>query len=110
MARKDRAQHAGNEIDSLIRVQQIMSAMQEDMEEVLRLFTGLWKELQDESPNFQYVGTISKEITSLLTKIRVSYKRLVRISPANLYSRMLYALFLRRIVKDDFEAFEVSEE
>jgi len=86
-----------------------MSLIQENMEEVLRLFIGLWKELQDESPNFQYLGKISQVITLLVSKIRVNYKKLVNINPGNFYCRMLYALFLKYIVKDDFEAFEVSE-
>lgn len=110
IARKESTQQALNEIDNLIKVQQIMTQIQENMEEALRLFIGLWKELQDESPNFQYLGKISQEITSLVAKVRASYKRLIFINPANLYCRMLYALFLKRIVKDDFEAFEVNEE
>jgi hypothetical protein len=86
-----------------------MTLIQENMEEVKKLFIGFWKELQDESPNFQYLGKISQEITSLVSKIRMNYKKLVIINPTNLYCRMLYAVFLKDIVKDDFEAFEVSE-
>ena len=84
--------------------------MQENMEETLKLFIGFWKELQDESPNFQYLGNVSHEITLLTTKIRGSYKQLTIINPTNLYCKMLYALFLKNIVKDEFEAFEVYEE
>ncbi len=84
--------------------------MQESMQEVLKLFIGFWKELQDESPNFQYLGNMSHDITQNASKIRANYKRLVALNLDNLYCRMMYALFLKQIMKDEFEAFDVYEE
>ena len=86
------------EIDNLIKFQQIMAEMQEDMQETLKLFVGFWKELQDESPNFQYLGNVSHEVTQNAMKIRSYYKLLVSINPNELYCRMLYALFLKKIM------------
>jgi hypothetical protein len=60
--------------------QQILAEMQECMQETLKLFIGFWKELQDESPNFQYLGNMSHEITSLAAKIRKNYRELVTIT------------------------------
>lgn len=84
--------------------------MQENMQEAQKLFIGFWKELQDESPNFQYLGNTSHEISGIALKIRNSYKELIAINPINLYCRMLYALFLKKIIKDEFEAFDVYEQ
>jgi len=101
---------ASQDIDKLIKFQQLLAEMQEDMQEALKLYIGFWKELQDESPNFQYLGNMSHEITALAAKIRNNYRQLININSANTYCRMLYALFLRKIMKDEFEAFDVHEE
>ena len=84
--------------------------MQESMESTLKLFLGFWKELQEETPNFQYLGSVSYEISQLSRKIRLSYKELISINPENYYCMMLYALFLKTILKDDFEAFCINDE
>ena len=84
--------------------------MQETMQEVLKLFIGFWKEPQDESPNFQYLGNMSHDISQNAIKIRSMYRQLVIINPTNLYCRMLYALFLKKIMKDEFEAYDVYDE
>lgn len=84
--------------------------MQDNMQEALKLYIGFWKELQDESPNFQYLGNISYDIAEIVTKIRQQYKELTILNPMNLYCRMLFAIFLKRIIKDDFEAWDVSNE
>ena len=107
---RESIQQSSSEIDNLIVFQQVLAEMQESMQETLKLFIGFWKELQDESPNFQYLGNMSHEITSIALKIRSSYKQLIAINTTNLYCRMLYALFLKKIIKDEFEAFDVSEE
>ncbi len=109
-ARKDSRTQGSNEIDNLITFQQVLAEMQENMQEVLKLFVGFWKELQDESPNFQYLGNMSHDITQTAQKIRAQYRRLITINPSNLYCRMLYALFLKKIMKDEFEAFDVYNE
>ncbi len=108
--KRESLQQSSSEIDNLIMFQQILAEMQEIMQESLKLFIGFWKELQDESPNFQYLGNMSHEITSIAGKIRVSYKHLIAINPTNIYCRMLYALFLKKIMKDEFEAFDIYEE
>lgn len=84
--------------------------MQEKMQEALKLYIGFWKELQAESPNFQYLGNISYEIAEMVSTIRRSYKELITINTVNLYCRMLYAIFVKRIIKDEFEALDVSNE
>ncbi len=99
-----------SEIDNMIVFQKVLADMQEDMQEVLKKFIGFWKELQDESPNFEYIGTISNEISQRVTQIRADYRSLIAANPSNLYCRMLYAIFLRNVVKDEFEAFDVYDE
>lgn len=108
--KKERHEEETNDIDNLIYFQQNLAEMQECMQETLKLFMGFWKELQDETPNFQYLGDMSHDISQNTTQIRALYKSLIKINPTNLYCRMLYALFLKRILKDEFEAFEVFEE
>ncbi len=108
--KKESRENSTAELDHLILFQQILAEMQENMQEVLKQFIGFWKELQDESPNFQYLGNISHDISQRAVKIRSAYKQLITINPTNLYCRMLYALFLRKIMKDEFEAYEVYDE
>eukprot|EP01022_Parablepharisma_sp_SALTPOND_P008802 TRINITY_DN1369_c0_g1_i1.p1 TRINITY_DN1369_c0_g1~~TRINITY_DN1369_c0_g1_i1.p1 ORF type:complete len:1592 (-),score=178.13 TRINITY_DN1369_c0_g1_i1:522-5297(-) len=110
IVKKESREHSTNEIDNLIQFQQILAEMQENMQEVLKLFIGFWKELQDESPNFQYLGNMSHDISQNAIKIRGQYRKLVTINPTNLYCRMLYALFLKKIMKDEFEAYDVYDE
>lgn len=97
-------------MDVIIKFQQVLATMQELMEDTSKLFISFWKELQDESPNFQYLGDTSHIITKNVNSIRQNYTTLIKITPSNLYCRMLYALFLKRITKDEFEAFDVFEE
>ena len=108
--RKEHNQQSSSEIDDLVSIQQIQADMQESMEQTSKHFVNFWKELQDESPNFQYLGDVSHEITLLVNKIRANHKELINLSPTNLYSRMLYAIFLKWIVKDEFEAYDVYNE
>lgn len=110
MIRKESVDESSQSIDKLIKFQQLLAEMQEDMQEALKLYIGFWKELQDESPNFQYLGGVSYEIDELATKIRKTYKELIMLNPINIYCRMLYAIFIKKIIKDDFEALDVSRE
>lgn len=110
LVKKDGNQQTQAEIDNLIIFQQILTEMQESMAETLKLYIGFWKELQDESPNFQYIGNMSHDISNLAAKIRANYRQLISVNPTNLYCRMLYALFLKKIIKDEFEAFDVYDQ
>lgn len=94
----------------IIKFQQLLAEMQDNMQEALKLYIGFWKELQDESPNFQYLGNISYEIAEIVSKIRHDYKELISLNPENIYCRMLYAIFVKRIIKDEFEALDISNE
>ncbi len=110
IAAQDSRENAPSEIDSMIVFQRLLADMQEGMNEVLKKFFGFWKELQDESPNFEYIGTISNEIAQRVGEIRTDYHLLISASPSNMYCRMLYAIFLRNVVKDEFEASDVHGE
>ena len=98
------------DIDNLIKFQQIFAKMQEEMQNVLTLFISFWKELQDESPNFQRLGSMGHEISQLAISIRGQYRLLTHLNPTNLYYRMLYALFVKTIMKDEFEALDIYDE
>ncbi len=106
----EKGDQASRNIDTLIRFQQLMAEMQEDMQEAIKLYIGFWKELQDETPNFQYLGGISYDIDEILKRIRRMYQELIVLNPVNIYVQMLYAIFTKRIVKDDFEALDISRE
>ncbi len=110
VVQQEKGDEASRNIDKLIRFQQLMAEMQEDMQEALKLYIGFWKELQDDSPNFDYLGNVSYDIDERANKIRRTYRELIVLNPVNIYARMLYAIFTKRITKDDFEALDVSRE
>ncbi|MDR3549295.1 MAG: hypothetical protein P4M11_13710 [Candidatus Pacebacteria bacterium] len=110
MTRRDSREQTTNEMNNLVTFQRILAESQENMQDTLKLFIGFWKELQNESPNFQYLGNTSHQITENATSIRMQYKNLITVNTTNMYCRMLYALFLKKIMKDEFEAFDVFEE
>jgi len=97
-------------MNNMVSFQRILAEMQEHMQETLKLFIGFWKDLQNESPNFQYLGNTSNEISEKAVKIRADYRNLISMNPSNIYCRMLYALFLKKVMKDEFEAYDIHEE
>ena len=97
-------------MNNLVVFQRILTELQQQMQNILKLFVGFWKELENESPNFQYLGNTSHKITEKSAKIRADYQSLIEINSANIYCRMLYALFLQKVMKDEYEAFDVYEE
>lgn len=94
----------------MINFQQLLADMQHFMQEALKLYIGFWKELQDETPNFIFLGNISFEIGEMVANVRAKYKELIALNPNNIHCRMLYAIFVKRIIRDDFEAYDVSLE
>ncbi len=105
--RLDSHAQVSNEMDNVLSFQRVLAEMQERMQDTLKLFIGFWKELQDESPNFEYLGNMSHAISSNGTLIRRMYRLLIGTNPGNVYCRMLYAIFLKKIIKDEFEAYDV---
>ena len=96
-------------MNDLVIFQQTLTQAQQEMINIHKLFIGFWKELEGDSPNFQYLGNTSHEISFRSIHLRNHYQNLIKINPGNTYCRMLYALFLKKVMKDEYEAFDIYE-
>lgn len=57
-----------------------------------------------------YLNKLGHEIAKESARIKNVYMKLSRANPNNLQCKMIYALFLRKIEKDEYEAFEIFQE
>jgi len=59
---------------------------------------------------FTYLNKLGYRIAKRSTTIKKIFYRLISINPNNLQCRMIYALYLRKIEKDEYEAYDVSQQ
>jgi len=60
--------------------------------------------------DFVYLNKLGYEIAKESAKIRSMYVKLSKANPNNIQCKMIYALFLRKIEKDEYEAYEIFEQ
>lgn len=56
--------------------------------------------------DFLYLNKLGYEIAQASAVISQKYLKLAKANPNNIQSKMIYALFLRKIEKDEYAAFE----
>jgi hypothetical protein len=59
---------------------------------------------------FVYLNKLGYRIAKGSTIIKKVFNRLIKINANNLQCRMIYALYLRKIEKDEYETFEVAQQ
>ena len=107
-------------INQQITFQQNFADFQSTMAKSLELYISFWKELLEEAPSkwnklvinidFVYLNKLGYEIAKDSATIRGMYARLAKANQNNIQCKMIYALFLRKIEKDEYEAYEIFEQ
>ena len=59
---------------------------------------------------FTYLNKLGYRIAKGSATIKKIFNRLININPNNLRCRMIYALYLRKIEKDEYEAYEIAQQ
>ena len=130
MVVQERVNEGGNQenlsldVHNLINFQQQFTHFQENMSRTVELYLAFWKELIEDTPStiyyiylliyyliaFDYLNKIAYEIMSETHLLRRYYRNLTKMNLSNVHSKMLYALFLKKVVNDDYEAYEIFEQ